>query len=127
MAADQLQPGRGGAGGGGGGRRAGRATRGRATRGCDTSGTATLIAGADGRLSLRLGDLATDPGPDLRVYVVPGDGRSVADATDLGRLRGNIGTQQYRLPAKVSTDDVGAVVIWCRAFSVNFGYATLRG
>jgi hypothetical protein len=92
----------------------------------DTSGTATLIRKPDGSLAVRLTDLATDPGPDLRVYAVPGTGRSARAPTDLGRLRGNVGTQQYAVPAKLSADNIGAVVIWCRAFGVNFGYATLR-
>jgi hypothetical protein len=88
----------------------------------ETGGTATLIDRPDGRRVLTLTGFATDPGPDLRVYLVPGDGHSVSGARDLGRLRGNRGDQEYAVPAAAPT---GAVVIWCRAFSVAFGSARL--
>jgi hypothetical protein len=87
-----------------------------------TEGLATVIAQADGSQVLTLTRFETDPGPDLRVYLVPGSGSSVKNAVDLGALKGNKGNQQYAVPAD-SPD--GAVVIWCRAFSVAFGAARL--
>jgi hypothetical protein len=54
---------------------------------------------------------------------VPGRA-GVGGAVDLGRLKGNRGDQQYVVPRAVS---VGSVVVWCRAFSVDFGTAVLRG
>lgn len=87
-----------------------------------TDGRASLIEVADGSRVLTLTEFATDPGPDLRVYLVPGDGFSVSGALDLGRLHGNKGDQQYDVPAGAPD---GAVVIWCRAFSVAFGSASL--
>jgi hypothetical protein len=87
-----------------------------------TSGTARVV----GR-RLQLVDLDTDPGPDLRVYLVAGpyDGGDVGDFVDLGGLKGNKGTQQYELPSGVDTARYGVVVVWCRAFSVAFGSAEL--
>lgn len=87
-----------------------------------TSGTARVV----GRM-LQLVDLDTDPGPDLRVYLVPGpyDGGDVGDFVDLGGLKGNKGTQQYELPAGLDPARHGTVVVWCRAFSVAFGSADL--
>jgi hypothetical protein len=69
----------------------------------------------------------TDNGPDLFVYLVPPD---AADGTvdgfvDLGRLKGNQGDQQYDVPAGVDVGPGWRVVIWCRAFSVNFTEAAL--
>jgi hypothetical protein len=64
----------------------------------------------------------TSPGPDLRVYAVPGR-TGVHSAVDLGRLKGNKGNQQYVVPRG---SRVGSVVVWCRAFSVEFGSAVLR-
>jgi hypothetical protein len=90
-----------------------------------TSGTATVLRRPDGSLVLTLTKLDTDPGPDLRVYLVKGNGEKVAGGVDLGALKGNKGTQQYVLPASVGAADAGAVVIWCRAFSVSFGVAAL--
>jgi hypothetical protein len=89
-----------------------------------TTGSATLIDRPDGSRVLTLTGLMTSPGPDLRVYLVPGNGRSVDGAVDLGALKGNRGDQEYAVPATASSVR-GAVVIWCRAFTVNFGYASL--
>jgi hypothetical protein len=90
-----------------------------------TTGQAELVEGAGGTFALNLVGLETDPGPDLRVYLVPGDGADVSGALDLGALKGNVGTQTYELPAGADPDAYGAVVIWCRAFSVAFGRAAL--
>ena len=87
-----------------------------------TEGRASLIERAPGERVLTLTRFETDPGPDLRVYLVPGDGSSVRGAVDLGALKGNKGDQQYDVPADAPD---GAVVVWCRAFSVAFGAATL--
>jgi hypothetical protein len=56
---------------------------------------------------------------------VRGDG-DVGGAVDLGRLKGNIGNQQYAVPEGVDVAAGATVVIWCRAFSVNFAQADLR-
>jgi hypothetical protein len=90
----------------------------------ETRGTATLVGLADGTRTLTLTDFETDPGPDLRVYLV----RSLADPSDnvdLGGLKGNRGNQQYEVPAGVDTTAYSTVVVWCRAFSVEFGSARL--
>jgi len=86
-----------------------------------TWGRATLVEKPGGVRALTLTRFETDPGPDLRVYLVPGDGSSVRGALDLGALKGNKGDkgdQQYDVPADAPD---GAVVIWCRALSVAFG------
>lgn len=87
-----------------------------------TAGTATLIQQSGGHRVLTLTGFATEPGPDLRVYLVPASGNGVRGAVDLGRLKGNKGDQQY---AVADGARAGAVVIWCRSFSVAFGSATL--
>ena len=87
-----------------------------------TEGVATLLQQPDGNRVLTLTRFDTDPGPDLRVYLVPGKGSSVKDAVDLGALKGNKGDQQYDVPRDAPD---GAVIIWCRAFSVAFGSARL--
>lgn len=87
-----------------------------------TSGSARVVGG-----TLQLVELETDPGPDLRVYLVAGpyDGGGVGDFVDLGALKGNRGSQQYELAAGTDTGRYDTVVIWCRAFSVAFGSAVL--
>ena len=94
-----------------------------------TSGTATTIELARGGRVLTLTGFETDPGPDLRVYLVAGAAREegeVDDFIDLGGLKGNQGDQQYKLPADADLRRYTTVVIWCRAFSVSFGRASLR-
>ena len=87
-----------------------------------TEGVATFLQQPDGGRVVTLTRFDTDPGPDLRVYLVPGNGSSVEGAVDLGALKGNKGDQQYAVPRDAPD---GAVVIWCRAFSVAFGSARL--
>jgi hypothetical protein len=90
-----------------------------------TTGRATILRLASGRRVLTL-DLSTSPGPDLRVYLAPGDGSDVSDHRDLGGLKGNRGTQQYDVPANVPLARYTAVVVYCRAFSAPFGSAALH-
>jgi Electron transfer DM13 len=96
----------------------------------DTAGVAQAIEVRGGRRFLTLTRFETDNGPDLRVYLSsahadqssPGD-----DFEDLGGLKGNVGDQQYEIPRGADLDRLTTVVVWCRAFSVGFGAATLRG
>jgi Electron transfer DM13 len=92
-------------------------------------GTATTIRAAEGPRVLTLTGFEVDNGPDLRVYLVAGPARNeseVDDFRDLGALKGNKGDQQYDLPRGLDLDRYTTVVIWCRAFSVNFARAPLR-
>ena len=94
-------------------------------------GTAAVHRLADGRRLLRFTNFETSNGPDVHVYLV-----DAADASDsatvtragfveLGELKGNIGDQNYELPASVDLDRYRAVTIWCKRFSVNFATAPL--
>lgn len=91
-----------------------------------TTGTASVIETPEGSV-LTLTDFETDPGPDLRVYLVPAGASGVDGGTDLGAMKGNKGNQQYDVPGAASRGDLSGtrVVIWCRAFSVAFGTARL--
>jgi hypothetical protein len=91
-------------------------------------GTATTIRTAAGARVLTLTNFEVDNGPDLRVYLVAGpagDESAVDDFEDLGALKGNRGNQQYELPRGLDLERYSTVVIWCRAFSVNFARAPL--
>jgi hypothetical protein len=89
-------------------------------------GTATLIRKAAGGRVLTLTEFAVNNGPDLRVYLVPGNGKDTGDHIDLGGLKGNKGNQQYDVPSSADTAKYKTVVIWCRAFSVAFARAKLK-
>lgn len=95
-----------------------------------TTGRALLVDLPDGCTLLRLEDLDTSNGPDLRVYLstLPEgrDGRSYGDgAIDLGALKGNRGDQNYAVPTGTDLSRYRSVVIWCRRFTVAFGVASL--
>lgn len=96
----------------------------------ETAGTAKAIQVRGGRRVLTLTGFETDNGPDLRVYL-SGAGASEGSAgeafRDLGKLKGNVGDQQYEIPRGVDLDRFSTVLVWCRAFSVGFGAAPLRG
>ena len=80
---------------------------------------------------MRLTEFATSNGPDVRVYLVAASdvqGEAAAKQAgfvDLGALKGNIGDQNYDVPADLDLNRYRAVSIWCRRFSVNFGAAPL--
>jgi len=92
------------------------------------AGRATAIRTAAGARVLTLTNFEVDNGPDLRVYLVSGPARDeseVEEFEDLGALKGNRGNQQYDLPRGLDLERFTTVVIWCRAFSVNFARAPL--
>lgn len=94
------------------------------------AGEATFYELADGSRTLRFEDLEADNGPDLYVYLTSAsgsdsDGAITDDFIDLGVLKGNIGSQNYELPADVDLERYDTVVIWCLRFNVGFGTADL--
>lgn len=94
-------------------------------------GRARIIELPDGHRVLRFTDFETLNGPDVRVYLL--GARSVttraelrsAGHLDLGALKGNVGDQNYDLPADVDLSRYAAVSVWCRRFGVNFTTAVL--
>ena len=86
-------------------------------------GIAKVINLADGRTFLRLENLKTTNGPDLYVYL--SIGKDASDIVNLGRLKGNIGNQNYEIPAGADLSKYNTVLIWCKAFSTLFGSAKL--
>ena len=99
----------------------------------ETKGTATVFQRADGKKTLRLTNFATSNGPDVHVYLGAAsdakDNDTVKNAgfVDLGSLKGNIGDQNYEVPANADLSKYRAATIWCVRFSVNFGTAPLMG
>ena len=97
----------------------------------ETKGMATVFQLADNKKMLRLTNFSTSNGPDVHVYLVAAadakDNDSVTKAgfVDLGSMKGNIGDQNYDLPANTDLAKYQAVTIWCKRFSVNFGTAPL--
>lgn len=97
----------------------------------ETRGVATIYQLPDGKRTLRLTDFQTSNGPDVVVYLVAApdafDAEMVKTANPvlLGSLKGNVGDQNYEVPADVDLAKYRAVTIWCRRFSANFATAPL--
>ena len=95
------------------------------------AGAATIHQLADGKRILRLTNFETSNGPDVHVYLVAAgdatDNETVTKAgfIDLGSLKGNIGDQNYDVPADADLTKYRAATIWCRRFGVNFATAPL--
>jgi hypothetical protein len=95
------------------------------------SGTATIYQLPDGSAVLRLEDFSVTNGPDLHVFLsgeaAPLDhaGVMAAPSVDLGALKGNLGDQNYDIPAGTDLSSVRSVVIYCVPFRVVFATATL--
>lgn len=71
---------------------------------------------------LRFEDFEVTNGPDLHVYVTKnGD---VDSGIDLGKLKGNKGSQNYELSG-INTSVYNTVVIYCQPFHVYFASASL--
>ena len=95
-----------------------------------SSGTAAVLTDGTQTFLRFDDDFATDNGPDLNVYLSaagPNDsvGDLASDFIDLGDMKGNIGAQNYEVPAGTDLGRYRTVVIWCVRFSVAFGAAEL--
>lgn len=94
------------------------------------SGQVSVIKNA-GETVVRFTDFEVTNGPDLYVWMVkaasPADSAAVKQSewVELGVLKGNIGNQNYTLPAGVDSADYGSVVIWCKQFGVLFASADI--
>ncbi|MEU3933090.1 DM13 domain-containing protein [Streptomyces sp. NPDC029044] len=99
-----------------------------------TSGTVKLVRLDDGSHIVRLENLDTSNGPDLRVWLTDApvkegkagwhvfdDGKYVS----LGKLKGNKGSQNYVVPEDVDPARFSSISIWCDRFDVSFGAAEL--
>lgn len=97
----------------------------------DTKGTAAIYSLPDGKRVLRFTNFETSNGPDVRVFLGAAtdanDSETVTNAgyVELGSLKGNVGDQNYEIPADINIADYHSVTIWCKRFGVNFGTAPL--
>lgn len=96
-----------------------------------TTGTAQLLELADGSHVLRLENLVSSDGPDIKIWLssqeAGGDwfkyrsGRWV----DLGAIKATHGNHNYAIPPGTDFAGLTSVVLWCDRFSVAFGSAPL--
>lgn len=96
------------------------------------SGQATLYALANGSHVIRLEDFRTTNGPALVVYLAAhAEPQSAADVSEngflnLGKLKGNVGNQNYPIPIGTDVEKYNSVAIWCELFGVLFSPAALN-
>lgn len=95
------------------------------------SGTATVYELPDGTHVVRFEDFRATNGPALVVYLsehaapMAASDISAAGFVSLGKLKGNVGNQNYVVPASVDIDAFNSVAIWCELFDVLFSPAAL--
>ncbi|MEM7031214.1 MAG: DM13 domain-containing protein, partial [Chloroflexota bacterium] len=95
------------------------------------SGAATVYQVPDGQDVLRFEDFSVTNGPDLHVILSsnpnPTSSSDIGDDyIDLGSLKGNMGNQNYEIPADIDLANYQSVVIYCMPFHVVFATATLN-
>jgi hypothetical protein len=96
-----------------------------------TSGRATLYESLDGKRYLRLTDFTTSNGPDVHVVLARAEDPALdqkivkgnLDYVELGKLKGNLGNQNYDVPIAVDLQKYNAVVIYCERYNAVFGVA----
>ena len=96
------------------------------------SGSATIYLLPDGSHVLRFEDFEVTNGPDLRVLLAESvdpmsrDELQAGGYTHLAKLKGNIGNQNYEIPADINLDEQNSVIIYCMPFHVIFSVAPLE-
>lgn len=96
------------------------------------SGVAKIYWGQDGTHLLRLEDFKVTNGPELHVILSPEPDPESSEQVkspgyiDLGKLKGNIGNQDYPIPEGVDVGALSSVVIYYKPFQVVFSVATLE-
>lgn len=93
------------------------------------SGSATMFRGPDGSHILRFEDFMVTNGPALSVLISKAEGitssENLGEYLDLGPLKGNVGNQNYEVPAGTDVSEYKTVVIYCVPFHVVFATAPL--
>ncbi len=92
--------------------------------GHSATGTVTLYQFGNNYILRLEDDFMVTNGPDLFVHFGK-DGAYVKEAR-LAALKGNLGGQNYEVPADINPSDYDEVWIWCRSFAVPFGKAVLQ-
>lgn len=88
------------------------------------SGTATVIkSGAKTYIRFET-DFKVTNGPDL--YVGLGNNGQYIKGSEIAKLKGTEGSQNYELSDGIDPKDINEVWIWCKTFAVPFASAKLK-
>lgn len=74
--------------------------------------------------NLSIANLNSTNVPDGFVYL--STDTNASDFISLGRLKGNVGNQNYSVPDGVDLEKYNQVLIWCKAFSILVGSAEIN-
>lgn len=88
-----------------------------------TSGVVKIYEDKDKKRTLVFENFKTDAGPDLRIYLA--EDRSVTNFIQITDKVQN-GNLTLAIPANADLKKQNHVLIWCRQFSVLFGFAALK-
>ncbi len=90
-------------------------------------GEAAVYLLTDDSILLRFEEVDIGSGPDLEVYLVPGeDRRDLAGGIRVAQLTAERGNQNYTPPPEVDlTTGTWTVLVWCETFDVEVANATL--
>ena len=95
-------------------------------------GTATIYQLPDNSKLLRFEDFRSANGPDLYVILSASEAPLTREEVELGnlhlelgQLKGNVGDQNYEIPAEVDLSLYNSIVIYCKPFHVVFSTATI--
>jgi hypothetical protein len=93
------------------------------------SGTSTIYQVAEGKYVLRFEDFSVTNGPDLHVLLAqnpsPTGQSDLGEYVDLGKLKGNLGNQNYEISEVFVLTQFQSVVIYCQPFHVVFSVAPM--
>jgi hypothetical protein len=89
-----------------------------------SSGTVKIIKDAANKIYLVFENFNVDNGPDLKVWLSPNN--SGSPYQEVGVLKAASGSFYYELGTSFNYTTNNRVLIWCKQFTVLFGYAVLQ-
>ncbi|WP_337045372.1 DM13 domain-containing protein [Emticicia sp. 17c] len=88
-----------------------------------TSGSVKIYEDKDKKRTLVLENLKTDAGPDLRIYLA--EDKSLTNFIQITDKVQN-GSVALQVPSDANLQKQNHVLIWCRKYSVLFGFAQMK-
>ncbi len=89
-----------------------------------TTGKASIYQDKNKNYNLVFENFKTDPGPDLRIYLA--EDKVLTNFIQITDKVTTNGSYVLPIPSSIDLKKQTTVVIWCKAFSVLFGSASLK-
>lgn len=91
-----------------------------------TSGNVEISKGERGKFELKITNLKTDAGPDLKIIISPNDAANwKSNFVNLGNLKQFSGNFTFEIPQDTDLTQIQSVLIWCEEHDSLFGFANL--